>query len=173
MAMPFSSASSGDLSGSPRPSGARRPCPAYRCRPISSSMSTCRRRSPPSARARSRASANCTSSSATTPGNSLRMPSALRRYSAFGIAPLARTAAIVEGLTAISSPLRISDDGLSGCEIEPASAFCASVLGNEFLDVFRRDELEWNVGLFLDLFALDELQSRIRLCPDRRRPVKI
>ena len=43
---------------------------------------------------------------ASTPGNSLRMPSAVQRNSALGIAPLLRTAAIVDGLSTMTFSLR-------------------------------------------------------------------
>src|SRR6476469_7433082 len=45
-----------------------------------------------------------TSSSATTPGNSLRTLSTVSRYSELGTAPLCRTAAIVVGLIITSPP---------------------------------------------------------------------
>jgi len=49
---------------------------------------------------------------------------------------------------------------------KPASCLAfASVLGDEVLDVLRRDELEGNIDLFVDLFALGKLPRRIREHP--------
>src|SRR6195952_2020558 len=107
-----------------------------------------------------RFSRNETSSSATTPGNSLRIPSALSRYSAFGIAPLARTAAMVDGLTAISFPPGTSSKEKTDAGHPASVTVGSSVLLDEILDVFRRHKLEGDVDLLVHLLALGERERR-------------
>src|SRR5690606_21595826 len=113
-----------------------------------------------------RFSRNWTSSSATTPGNSLRIPSAVRRYSALGAAPLVRIAAMVVGLTIVSSSLRSKlKRNVGRASVRARARYRAacgrSVLGLEVGDIGRSHELEGNIDARLHRFAAGELEGGV------------
>src|SRR5262245_45918762 len=107
---------------------------------------------------------NRTSSRARTPGNSLRTCSTSSRYSAFGTAPLSRTACMVVGLNISARPaaaLESPDAGASRSKPAPATIEGNLVLLHVLVHIGGRDQLEGDVDLALDLLALGELHGRI------------
>src|SRR4051794_24840432 len=112
-----------------------------------------------------RFSRNWTSSSARTPGNSLRTCSTSSRYSAFGTAPLSRTACMVVGLNMPLDPRprsrTLCPGGAGWFHPRRRSRRRSLVLGSVFIHIGGSDELEGNVDLAIDLLALGELHRRI------------